>query len=284
MIFSLIVATLGRKEEIACLLNSLTDQTIGSENFELILVDQNTDIDLRPILELFSAKLKIIHVKSNKLGLSLNRNIGLSVAKGKYICFPDDDCTYYPDTLYTAYKYLERSDCFSALGAIRDRIKRTDIFHKWPSAETPVTKRNFLNLHSSITLFTKANELRFNEDLGAGQYFGSCEDNDYILRLISNYGDCQYFPDIEVWHPPPSISNTSKAKNYSYGLGYGAFFYIHRKNSTIMLTMVAALIYHGLLAIFNLLIFDRASSAKRLDSFISRIKGYYQYRKKSGAE
>lgn len=284
MKFSLIVATLGRKEEIIQLLESLTKQTIGTENFEIILIDQNTEIDLIPELELFNGTLNITHIKSDKPGLSLNRNIGLSIAKGTYICFPDDDCIYYPDTLSAAYHNLITSDCFSVLGAIRERKSLTDIFHKWPKKQKTVTTRNFLKLHSSITLFTKKNNLRFNEDLGAGRYFGSCEDNDYILQLITTHGNCRFFPDVEVWHPPPSISTTSKAKNYSYGLGYGAFFYIHRRNFTVMVTMITALTYHGLLAIFNLLIFDRTSSAKRLDSVISRVKGYYQYRKKLGAE
>jgi len=88
VIVSLVTCTLGdRKERLVRLLNSLAQQTFGA--FELIVVDQNPPGYLDEILQTYGAELCIKHVRSAP-GLSVGRNLGLTVARGQIVGFPDE--------------------------------------------------------------------------------------------------------------------------------------------------------------------------------------------------
>lgn len=277
MIFSLILATYGRSDEIENLFHSLTLQTLDTDTFEIIVVDQNDKIDLSEIISSYSERLTISHIKSSRKGLSLNRNIGLKLAKGNYICFPDDDCTYYPDTLEKALFHLKEKNVTAVFGAILDRDTGEDIIRNWPTKNKKITRHNFFNLYSSITIFTKKNEVQFNEALGVGCYFGSYEDSEYVYNLVRKAGECFYFKDIQVWHPKIGIQHFSKEKNISYGLGFGAFCSIHKFDIFIMRLFFMALAYHLSFAVFSVFKGDFLSANKRINSFTSRIKGFFEH-------
>src|SRR5215472_5711239 len=88
--FSLIIATLNRVDEIDHLLQSLEAQTF--KDFEVMVVDQNPDDRLQSVLQSHPV-LSFRHLRSAP-GLSKARNVGLPHAKDDIIAFPDDDCWY----------------------------------------------------------------------------------------------------------------------------------------------------------------------------------------------
>ena len=92
MRFSLIVATLGRSSEIGELLESLLAQ--GRDDFEVIIVDQNADDRVAPVLQPYAARLPITHLRSSIRNANHARNLGLRAARGEIVTFPDDDCLY----------------------------------------------------------------------------------------------------------------------------------------------------------------------------------------------
>lgn len=279
MIFSLIMATYGRYSEVARFLESLTRQEVAAKDFEVIIVDQNDKIDLSEIIEKYSDCLNIRHIKSSRKGLSYNRNIGLEIARGEYVCFPDDDCTYYPDTLSTVLKHFQETDAFGVFGAIRDRDKCRNIIRNWPYSNKTLGRSNFFMLYSSITLFAKNSALRFDERLGVGEYFGSCEDTDYVYDMIVTHGNCIYFSDIEVWHPPLDIQVMGSVKNFSYGLGFGAFCAKRSKDPLMLRLFFMSLCYHALHAFVALLMLNKRTALLRKDAFVSRIRGFCEYLK-----
>ena len=67
MRFSLITATLGRREELITLMESLCSQDF--KDFEFILVDQNTDGRLDDVVAQFADKINLTHIKSDIKGL-----------------------------------------------------------------------------------------------------------------------------------------------------------------------------------------------------------------------
>ncbi len=99
---SLVVCTLGRKEPLRRLLNSLAGQTYRP--FEIIVVDQNAHDYLDAVLDDFPS-LPIIRVRSEK-GLSRGRNAGLGRTCGTIIGFPDDDCWYDANVLQSVAKFF----------------------------------------------------------------------------------------------------------------------------------------------------------------------------------
>ena len=85
--FSIICATLGNKQKIKKLCNSLIKQNYN--NFELIVCDQNQNNLNLKILKQFK-NLKYKYLKTKK-GLSRSRNMGILKCKGDLLMFLDDD-------------------------------------------------------------------------------------------------------------------------------------------------------------------------------------------------
>ena len=67
--FSLILCTRGRTEELKRFFVSIVNQ-VGDIRREIIVVDQNTDERLAPIIQDFEDRLRIKHIRSG-IGLSL---------------------------------------------------------------------------------------------------------------------------------------------------------------------------------------------------------------------
>ncbi|MNR05732.1 hypothetical protein D3C85_1217770 [compost metagenome] len=118
--------------------------------------------------------------------------------------------------------------------------------------------------------------MQFNDNLGAGCYFGACEDSEYAYSLIKEFGECYYFSDIEVWHPKVGIEQFTKEKNFSYGLGFGAFCALHKFDLFILRLFFMALGYHFTLGFISLIKGDRGASSRRFDAVVSRFKGFIE--------
>ena len=116
--------------------------------------------------------------------MSLNRNIVLKKAKGDIICFPDDDCKFYDNTLIEVIHTMNKNNNVNfCSGQIYDRVNKKDIIRKWPKKKFIINKLNSYFINSSITLFVKKEYiLKFDEKLGVGAKFGSCEDADLIIE------------------------------------------------------------------------------------------------------
>ena len=105
MLVSLIMPTINRYDEIYLLMDSLKRQTY--KNFELIVIDQNNNDKVKEIVDNYVNDMDIKYVKSDKPGLSLNRNIGIDMAKWQIIGFTDDDCIFVDDTLEKVTSFFE---------------------------------------------------------------------------------------------------------------------------------------------------------------------------------
>ena len=86
---SIIIAIYNRKDELFELLNSLSHQT--DKDFEIIIVDDGSKIDLRPTTELFKESLNIQFYRKDNSGPGLSRNYGARRAKNDWLVFVDSD-------------------------------------------------------------------------------------------------------------------------------------------------------------------------------------------------
>lgn len=231
MKYSLIIATLGRKKELSEVLESIKKSDFDTNNLEIIIVDQNENSFLDKELSMYQ-DLYIKHIHSDTRGLSFNRNIGLTYATGDIICFPDDDCKFYENTFSQVSNILSSSAVDFCMGRIYDRKEQKNIIKKWSIKEFKVNKFNSYFINSSITLFVKKEFiLDFDENLGVGAKFGSCEDADLIYRILENKAKGFYTPKIELWHPEVNyqVISLEKVKNYASGFGYFV-----RKNTDVV--------------------------------------------------
>lgn len=273
--FTLILATYGRTTELNAFLESITRQTFPINQIEVIIADQNDKIDLKSLVDKFSNSININHLKISSKGLSNARNLALKVSSGEIIAFPDDDCEYYPNTLEQVNALFQNNpSCEIFLGRIVDS-NGSNILRDWKKSPFQITKNNFYLNQSSITIFSKRNNLSFDTSIGLGTFFGSSEDADYVFQALNKNLKILYNPDINVFHPE-TTKNIHKSK--SYGLGFGAFC---KKNFSlkIFLWMFFSLIYHISKLLLSCITLNSAESLLNFVNIKYRIKGFREYRK-----
>ena len=105
MRFSLVLGTVSRTWELERFLVSLNAQTY--RDFELIVVDQNPDDRLVPLLAACADGFPTTHLRSER-GLSRAKNVGIEAASGAVIGFPDDNCEFPPRLLEKVAAFFER--------------------------------------------------------------------------------------------------------------------------------------------------------------------------------
>lgn len=220
MIISLITATLGRTKEIERLLVSLSNQTF--HDFEIIIVDQNSHHEVEELVKRYSS-LNIRYIRSNKKGLSYNRNIGLSHVRGDIIGFPDDDCFYESNLLARVVEEFGKGGNQCKLVAVQAKDISSDyIFVK--CGRGPLTRNDFFKRCISINFFIrKETGMHFDELLGVGAEYGSGEETDFLWENVSADDECVFARDTFVRHSY-NTSPIDSGRAYRYGMGMGATF------------------------------------------------------------
>lgn len=223
-LFSLVVGTKGRSEELAALLASLCDQTC--RDFEVVIVDQNADDRVAAAIAPYREHMRIVHRQVPVPGLSRARNTGLALATGRIIAFPDDDCQYPPRALEQAWSLLAMApDCAGVCGRLESPSGGGRHLHSG-LRRRQINQRNVWDLALSATIFLRRELVEavggFDETLGlgAGTPWGSGEESDYLLRALALGFRLRYDPALVVWHPPPPSVYSEQA--YARGLSYGA--------------------------------------------------------------
>ncbi len=225
---SMVVATLNRAREMEVLLRSLAAQK--RNDFEVIVVDQNSDDRLAPILDAWKDELEIVRVRAENRGLCRARNAGAAHARGQWILFPDDDCWYPDDFLahldrlkveHSADFYSGRSvnaDGKTIMGTFQNTAKPIGQDAIW----TTLIEWVMIIRRSA---FEEVGGFDGEIGLGAGTPWGAYEAQDLALKLMGAGYKGYYDPTLVGHHPDDrsdrtSPANIAKIRAYSVGMGY----------------------------------------------------------------
>ena len=220
---SLIVSTLGRSSEPARLLSSLDIQSY--KDFEVIVIDQNEDDRLVPILQSHPG-LRLHHLRSPR-GLSRGRNVGLAHATGDIIAIPDDDCWYPESLLASVAAWFDSHPEYSGLSTIKRAADNTPVGPKWPKGACEVFPKTLWQCGISSAVFMRRTLTDrvglFDENIGVGAptCYQSGEETDYLLRAIDCGFRIAYEPAIAVHHPPLNSIDRMRRNTYTFALGSG---------------------------------------------------------------
>jgi glycosyltransferase involved in cell wall biosynthesis len=219
---SLVVATLGRVDELDRLLRSLEKQ---DAEFEVIVVDQNPDDRLAPVFEAHP-RLAMRRLCSPR-GLSRARNAGLRSARGDLIAIPDDDCWYPAGLLALVSEWFARNPRFGLLSTAVRTAENQASGPRSPANSCLVTKSNVWRCAVSTALFFRrsvANAVGdFDEEIGVGasSRYQSGEETDYVLRALEQGFEMWYEPSFTVHHPPLDSIARLRKTSYPFALGTG---------------------------------------------------------------
>ena len=94
LFFSIITPCFNREKEILFLIDSITNQSYSSDNYELIIVDDGSKDDSRSIIKnkIINSDINISLIKQKNKGPGNARNNGMKNAKGNFFLFIDSDC------------------------------------------------------------------------------------------------------------------------------------------------------------------------------------------------
>lgn len=208
MLISLIICTLGeRMFEFSRLIDSLKEQLF--KNFEIIVVSQINHSDIATILE--NSELRYKHVRIEKKGLSLARNIGFMHVSGDFCTISDDDCWYPKDSLLKVSKFLTSTGNKVLTFKILDPIHEIPYKDNYSDNVQKLT-RFTIGRVSSIELFFSTElikgGLRFDEKFGLGAQYSAGEENIFLSDIIKRKYTIQYIPENIVYHLRPSKSKS----------------------------------------------------------------------------
>jgi glycosyltransferase involved in cell wall biosynthesis len=231
MKFSLVLATVDRIDQLERFLESLDAQTC--RDFELIVVDQNLDDRLIPILAPYREHFAIQHLRSGR-GLSKARNAALSKISGEIVAFPDDDCWYPIDLLQRVQVYIDthaEGDGLNGCAVNWELAPRG----RWSQTEGRVTKLGLFNRTISFAIFLRRTVVEkvgdFDETLGLGAPtpWQGAEDYDYVLRAINAGFRINYDPSLMVFHPElPHPDEPGVRRTQRMCMGTGRFLGKHQ--------------------------------------------------------
>jgi GT2 family glycosyltransferase len=271
--FDLIVATVERTEELERLLGSLEGQTHRA--FRVVLVDQNEDDRLEPIVEQHRS-LDLTRRRSER-GLSRARNAALPYIQADLVAFPDDDCRLPPDLLERVARRFAAEPTLDGLtGRAGDEHGASSA--SWAQGAVALTRENLWNRAISFTIFLRAALVakvgEFDEALGLGSAapWSSGEEIDYLVRALDSGARIEYDPSLVVVHEDKTLS---PAALRSVGARDGASIgYILRKHGYSIRTvgrMIVRPIGGALVALARR---DGARARFHLSTLRGRLLGY----------
>jgi glycosyltransferase involved in cell wall biosynthesis len=110
MTLSIIICSYNRASYISDALTSLYGQSSGLDDFEVIIVDNNSIDNTKEVYAQWrqtNTNGQFTFISETKQGASFARNTGAAIAKGEWVCFMDDDAVATTDYVKNIIKHIQ---------------------------------------------------------------------------------------------------------------------------------------------------------------------------------
>ena len=250
LLISIVICTYNRADYIFDALESLRNQTISKEVFEVIIVNNNSTDNTETICKNYIKKYadhQFYYLNEPLQGSSFARNTGASIAKSPLLCFMDDDAVANTDYLEKIVLFFETHSTAGGLGG-RIVPKYIPAEPKWMSHFVSSLVGNF-NYNKQVVAFAankyplESNMVVKKVDFDTIKGFNTAlpgvkgtlriggEGKDFFLRLKALGRTIFYDPSVIVQH----VVETAKlTREYMYrvasGIGRGERVRMLEKN------------------------------------------------------
>jgi glycosyltransferase involved in cell wall biosynthesis len=224
---SAVVCTFNRAQYLRKAIRSLLDQTLPSEDYEIIVVDNgSTDGTAEMVRDEFPCVSNLNYIREPVLGLSQARNKGWRCATGDYVAYLDDDAVASPSWLENILRVFETVRPMPGCVGGKVELIWEASRPKWLSeemvgyltkvdlAKTPVIVNDTQWLAGANMAFPRGRlEELSGFDLGLGRKSNKLLSMEEIQvqRKLQNKGyNCFYDPEVSVKHHVPPSRLTQK--------------------------------------------------------------------------
>jgi GT2 family glycosyltransferase len=266
--FDLVVATVGRTDELVRLLDSIDAQDY--EGLRVIVIDQNDDERVTDALA--GRQGELVHLRAAR-GLSRARNVGLQAIAADLVAFPDDDCVYPVGLLdQLANRFAEDPSLDGIAGRAEDADGSSSA--SWKRDAAILTADNLWNRANAATIFLRRELVgrvgEFDErlGLGSGGPWSSGEETDYLIRAVHAGGRIEYDPALVVQHDV-RLDDVRIGRRDGASVGY--LLRKHRYSARVVARMLVRPVGGALLALVRL---DLARARYYAATLRGRVGGY----------
>lgn len=145
MDISIIILNYKSKGDTLSCIKSIKESDFGILNYEIIVVDNNSEDGIKEILEWQYSDVKFIG-NSKNLGMGAGNNEGIKKAQGKYVIIMNPDTLVFRDTFKQLYDFMEHNPEIGIAGPLQYNPDKTiqNSCYRWHSMLTPIYRRTFL--------------------------------------------------------------------------------------------------------------------------------------------
>lgn len=215
---SAIICTHNRSEVLAEAVQSLTEQTLDSRQYEVLVVDNaSTDDTARVVGECQRrfAGCRIRLVREDTPGLSIARNTGFRESLGRHVAYLDDDAVAAPDWLKAGLEGFETAGPkpLAVVGPVYPRYPDgkpdwfNDRFETFDLGADPIqltARQSFMGGNAMFRKSVLADLGGFDPNMGLkGKRLWLGEEVELLLRMRQAFGsDCciRYDPRVSILH------------------------------------------------------------------------------------
>lgn len=197
VVLSVVIPALNEEKFIGHCLSALAGQTLGSDKFEVIVVDNGSTDRTREVSVQFETLLNLRVLEAGKGNISALRNQGASVATGSFLAFLDADCFPNSSWLRDAIELLRLGDG-GVIGAFYTVPDKSRWVAKAWYGDMPTMRSGRVSYVPSGNLLVSRNLfLRLG---GFAPAIPTSEDFEFCQRVRNAGYDVQAIPKLSVVH------------------------------------------------------------------------------------
>jgi len=222
MHFTVIVPTYNRIEKLEQCLLALSEQDYPSDLFDVVVVDDGSNVDLENAIAKARAHLPLTLLKQNNSGPAAARNNGAFHARGDILAFTDDDCLPARDWLAVlATRFLD--PCVTMVGGLTINSLQHNIFSAASQLIIHMVYR-YYNQKSERACFFASNNLairktNFDEIDGFDVRFRTSEDRELCDRCLFMGMRLVYEHKAVIYHTHELNFAEFACQHFNYGRG-----------------------------------------------------------------
>lgn len=239
---TVVICTRDRAQQLHALLESVCAlSTPKGLDWEICVVDNGSSDGTRQVIESFVGRIPIRYVREDAAGLSNARNQGVAEARGRYICWTDDDVELDPDWLNAyAQAFRRHPDAVVFGGRILPQLEGPSppwfaaLADRWPLT-TLLAARDLGDEISALTLedgrvpwganfairTAEQRQHAYDPNLGVSpNQHRLGEEAELIFRILSAGATGWWVPDAKVRHIIPT-GRQSRRYVYQYFFASG---------------------------------------------------------------
>jgi glycosyltransferase involved in cell wall biosynthesis len=202
---SVIIPVYNDAERLRCCLEALRAQSYPGDRYEVVVVDNGSSDDLRPLVAGFTG---VRFEREHDVGSYAARNKGIGASKGAILAFTDADCLPDPDWIESGVRALAaRPDCGAVGGRIEmvprdpERITAFDLHDLvWGMPQRVYVEHFGLAATANVFVYRSV----FDRTGPFDPTFRSCGDCEWSFRLEAAGVEIAYADDVRICHPTRS--------------------------------------------------------------------------------